>query len=277
MQTYRRQISDLRARIARQARPRAPYTLTAVELFERTVGSAPDPWQADLFAGDAHQTLLNCSRQVGKSTGMAVLAVDTMLARRNALVIVTSGSSRQATELLRTMTQIHAAVDAGARCLARSATRIELANGSRAIALPTSAATIRGYSKAALVLCDEAAYQPDILYRSLRPMLAVSGGKIILGSTPFGRRGYFYQEWIEGGDDWQRIAVPATDCPRIPAAFLEAERRSMGEAWYSQEYMNTFLENLFAVFSYDSVMNALSDDVIPLAMRREAAWATPLA
>jgi Terminase large subunit, T4likevirus-type, N-terminal len=277
MQTYRRQIHDLRAQIARQPRPRAPYTLNAAELFERTIGAAPDAWQAQLLGSDAHQTLLSCSRQSGKSTGMAVLGVDTMLARRNALVIVTSGSIRQAAELLRTMTQIHAAVDVGARCIARSATRIELANGSRAIALPTSAATIRGYSKAALVLCDEAAYQPDILYRSLRPMLAVSGGRIVLGSTPFGRRGFFYQEWSEG-DDWQRISVPATDCPRIPPAFLEAERKSMGEAWYSQEYLNVFLENMFAVFSYESVMAALSDDVIPLSMRREFEWqATPLA
>lgn len=273
LQSYRRQIAELRGRIEARTRPRAPYTMTPLELFVQTVGGAPDAWQAALLSSEARQSLLNCSRQVGKSTSMAVLAVDTMLAQRNALVVVTSGSSRQAKELLRTITLIHAACDQGARCVAQSMTRIELANGSRAIALPTSAATVRGYSKAALVLCDEAAYQPDVLYRSLRPMLAVSGGRIVLGSTPFGKRGFFYQEWAEGGADWQRISVPATDSPRIAPAFLDAERRAMGDVWFSQEYLCAFVDNMFAVFSYESVMAALSDDVQPLAMRKEAtAW-----
>lgn len=267
LQTYRRQIADMRRRIKAQARPRAPYTLTPVELFERAIGGAPDRWQAELLHSDARQALLNCSRQSGKSTGMAVLAVDALLRARNALVIVTSGSSRQSKELLRSIQQVYSAVDVGARAVARSVTRLELDNGSRAIALPTSAATVRGYSKASLVLCDEAAYQPDILYRALRPMLAVSGGRIVLGSTPFGRRGFFYDEWTAGGDEWQRIVVPATEIDRIPATFLAAERRSMGDTWFSQEYENAFIENMFAVFSYDSVMAALSDDIIPLSMR----------
>lgn len=261
---YRARIADLRRRVERHTRPRSPYTLTPVELFERAVEGSPDAWQTALLLSDARQALLNCSRQSGKSTAMATLAVDTMLSRRNALVIVTSGSSRQAKELLRSIAAIHDAADLGARRVASSATRLELGNGSRALALPTSAATIRGYSKAALVLCDEAAYQPDALYRALRPMMAVSGGRLVIGSTPFGRRGFFHQEWTEGGDDWQRITVPATMIPRIPADFLTAERRSMGDTWFSQEYENAFIENMFAVFSFDSVMRALDDAVIPL-------------
>jgi len=272
LQSYRSQIVNLRARIERYTRPRPPYTLSAVELFEATIGAPPDAWQAQLLTSEYQQIALNCSRQAGKSTGLAVLAVDTMLGRRNALVMVTSGSSRQSTELLRTITQVHAACDQGARCTRRSATRIELSNGSRAIALPTNAATVRGYSKAALVLLDEAAYQPDVLYRSLRPMLAVSGGRIVLGSTPFGKRGFFYQEWTEGGSDWQRISVPAPQIVRIGADFLAAERRSMGDVWFSQEYLCAFVDNMFSVFSYESVMAALSDDVVPLEARKETAW-----
>src|SRR5438105_999155 len=98
LQTYRRQIREIRAQlIARQ--PRAPYTLNAVDLFERAIG-APDDWQADLLQSNARQAILNCARQSGKSTAISVLAVDAMLHQRNALVIVTSGSMRQSKELL---------------------------------------------------------------------------------------------------------------------------------------------------------------------------------
>ena len=37
-------------------------------------------------------------------------------------------------------------------------------------------------------------------------MLAVSGGRLILMGTPFGRRGHFYSAWREGGD-WNRVEV----------------------------------------------------------------------
>ena len=42
-------------------------------------------------------------------------------------------------------------------------------------------------------------------------------------STPFGKRGHFYQEWSEG-EEWERIQIKADDCPRISKEFLESER-----------------------------------------------------
>lgn len=268
LQTYRRQIRDLRAQlVARQ--PRAPYELSAVELFERAIGE-PDAWQVELLESDARQAILNCGRQSGKSTTLSVLAVDTMMRRRNALVLVTSGSMRQSKELLRSLRAVHATLDQGARAVRPDSTvRLQLSNGARAIALPSSAATVRGWAKASMVICDESAYQNDALYRAMRPMLAVSGGKIILASTPFGKRGFFYEAW-QSSAEWLKIAIAAEQNPRISPAFLAEERMSMGDAWYSQEYQCAFLENLFAVFSYESVMGALTDDIIPLSMRGAA-------
>jgi hypothetical protein len=190
-----------------------------------------------------------------------------MLRQRNSLVIVTSGSMRQSKELLRTIIQVHAMFDMGARAVQPTSTvKLQLSNGSRAIALPSSATTTRGFSKASLVVADEAAYQHDALYRAVRPMLAVSGGRIILASAPFGKRGFFYEAW-QSAADWLKITIPADQNPRIDPAFLAEERAALGDMWFSQEYQCQFLENLFAVFSYDSVMAALSDDIIPLSMR----------
>ena len=62
---------------------------------------------------------------------------------------------------------------------------------------------------------------------AVRPMLAVSQGRLIALSTPAGKRGWFYEAWI-GGDSWHRVKVAATDCPRISQAFLDEELRELG-------------------------------------------------
>ncbi len=114
-----------------------------------------------------------------------------------------------------------------------------------------------------LIIEDEAGYVEDGLYRAIRPMLAVSGGRLILLSTPNGRRGHFFEAW-EGEEQWERIEVPATDCPRIDPAFLETEKGALGETWWSQEYRCKFIQTVDAVFRYEDIQRALSDEVKPL-------------
>src|SRR5689334_22460811 len=53
--------------------------LDPARLFRRAVGSPPDDWQARLLRSDARQILLNCTRQAGKSTSTAALALHTAL------------------------------------------------------------------------------------------------------------------------------------------------------------------------------------------------------
>jgi phage FluMu gp28-like protein len=134
----------------------------------------------------------------------------------------------------------------------------EFANGSRIEALPGTEKTIRGFSGAALLILDEAARVADELYYAVRPMLAVSGGSLMMLSTPYGRRGVFYEEWT-GGEAWERYEVPATRCPRIPPAFLEAERRSMPDFWYRQEFCCEFMETEDQVFTHEMIEGARAD------------------
>jgi len=81
----------------------------------------------------------------------------------------------------------------------------------------------------------------DTLYRAVRPMLAVSGGRLILMSTPYGQTGHFFEEWTNGGNSWERVECKATDCPRIPQQFLEGERASLGD-FFRQEYLCEFVQ-----------------------------------
>ena len=94
-------------------------------------------------------------------------------------------------------------------------------------------------------------------------MLAVSRGRLLALSTPFGKRGWFHEEWY-GAEPWERIKITAPDCPRITPAFLAEERRVLGERWYRQEYLCSFEDTVDAVFTSEDISAALSEDIQPL-------------
>jgi hypothetical protein len=111
-----------------------------------------------------------------------------------------------------------------------------------------------------LLAIDEAARVHDDLYFAIRPMLAVSGGRLVALSTPFGNRGWWYDAW-ESPEPWRRFRVPAEQCPRISAEFLEEERRTMGEWWFRQEYGCDFLDAESRVFASHDIERAFRDEV----------------
>jgi hypothetical protein len=141
---------------------------------------------------------------------------------------------------------------------------LELENGSRIITLPGSEKTIRGFSGVGLLLVDEAARVDDALYYAVRPMLAVSGGGLMMLTTPYGKRGAFYEEWTGGSDSWERYEVPTSQCPRISAEFLEEERATLPGWVYRQEYECSFEETEDQVFTTEMIERAVTSDVAPL-------------
>jgi hypothetical protein len=228
------------------------------------LGITPDPWQEELLRGTGPTLLLTC-RQAGKSTIGAVMALHRAVYFPGSLVLLLSPSLRQSGELFRKVTTFAVKIEKDAAPVqAESALRIEFKNGSRIVSLPGSETTVRGFSNVALLVVDEASRVDDSLYFSIRPMLAVSGGRIACLTTPWGRRGFFYSAWSESASEWQRIAVPATECSRISADFLDAERRSMPARWFRQEYECSFEDLADAAFGADLVAGLVDPDITPL-------------
>jgi hypothetical protein len=144
---------------------------------------------------------------------------------------------------------------------------LELENGSRVLALPgRTDATLRGFSAPRLVICDEAARQPDELLHGLTPMLATNPrAQLILLSTPWGSRGTFHHIWTEGGDDWERIGpIRGEDCSRIATSFLLQERREMPSWVYAAEWECEFTDNELSVFRSLDVERAIDPSLQPL-------------
>jgi len=281
----------------------------------RQTGLEPDSWQAQALRSDVPRILLNCSRQSGKSTIAALLAVHATIYQPNSLVLLLSPSLRQSQELFKKAHDAHAALTDPVAIEAESALRLKLTNGSRILSLPGKEHTVRGYSGVRLLIVDEAARVPDDLYFAVRPMrvlrrvnphlyrrpsaplaalrlldivhyacvaapcqrrglladrgtdlrvaaLAVSNGRLIGLSTPFGTRGWWYEAW-KSEEPWERYEVPASQCPRISEEFLEEERRSMGEWWFAQEYECRFLDSETQPFGREDVDRAFTEEVEP--------------
>src|SRR6187455_1784910 len=104
--------------------------------FMRRLGLEPDPWQADLLRSTAPQTLLLCSRQAGKSTVCAALAMHEALYRDGALVLMLAPTQRQSQELFRKLLAFYRKLARPVAPAAESQLRLELQNGSRIVSLP---------------------------------------------------------------------------------------------------------------------------------------------
>lgn len=223
-------------------------------------GIVLDPWQEQMVSSVSDRILINCSRQIGKSTTTGVLAVYTALYEPRSLILLLSPSLRQSTELFRKCLEVYRALDRPVPADAENALSLELENSSRIVSLPGKEGTIRGMSGVRLLIIDEASRVPDALYKSVRPMLAVSGGRLILLSSPFGARGFFWEEW-KRRERWDYYEIDATQCPRISSRFLDDERESMGDWWFMQEYMCKFLDAQGAAFRSEDIEKIIKPEV----------------
>lgn len=268
---------------------------TAVDLFNRAFGAA-DPWQQEFLLDEARRILLLCSRQSGKSTALAVKVLARARAMPHSLHLLIGPTLRQAQELFEKASDVLGILvfdrynadedgsgspvylnmreeegvwrwDREPEPLQVTALRAKLRNGSRIIALPGSKpGNVRGYSGPATIAIDEAAWAIDGLFHAILPMLAVSGGQLILASTPFGQRGYFYEAATAEEDpdnplSWRRYEVPWTLCPRISKEFIESEMVRMG-AQAEQEYLCKFLQSVTSPFDLAAIDRSVDEELL---------------
>jgi hypothetical protein len=234
------------------------YAADPVIWAREILGYHPDPWQADLLRSRSRKIILNCSRQSGKSTTCAALGLHESIYRRPSFGLVIAPSQDQSAELMMKFDEFRSAVELPSDYLSTDTKlAVKFANGNRFVARPGSEKTARSFSAVTLLLEDEAARVSDALYNSVRPMLAVSNGRHILMSTPFGKLNHFFKIWDKERDMWQWFEIPAEQCPRISREFLEEERRT--NPWFEQEYHCKFLDDEFTVFT-EELLQKMTDD-----------------
>jgi phage terminase large subunit-like protein len=207
----------------------------------RAAGLAPDPWQMDVLRSDAPRLLLLCARQTGKSTTVGWLVAWRAASRPGQRIGLIAPTERQARGLLSKVLETLSTASPVPAILHRTTTSIRLANNSVITALPGDRPdTIRGLTLD-FAAVDEAAFVKAEVLRILLPMLATTNGTLAMLSTPAGPIGPFYEAWSNGGEEWERVMIRASACPRINGAFLEEAKRRLGPALFDSEFNCEFL------------------------------------
>jgi hypothetical protein len=245
---------------AREIARRALYTLSPSAWSRRELKLALDPWQVRMVdAAGASRVVALTHRQAGKTTAAAVGIGHTMLWRKPGSTSLTLAPTlRQSSELIRNLRG--RLLTAGERLTVDNVFAIELANGSRALALPgADDAAIRGLSIDGDLVVDEAARVSDSLFEAAMPMMVRHSktARLILLSTAWARQGFFYRVWSEGdARDWLKIEARVDECRHISAADLERERRSMPPSVFAREYENAFDSLEARFFDADAIAAA---------------------
>lgn len=214
----------------------------------------PDRWQAQVARETVTQrldVLLNCSRQAGKTETLSYC--NYLLASLGMFAVIVLPTDEQSKEFLRIVMEHHNRLHLTTLSKHRDPNmhEVNFSSGGRIIALPNSEKRVRMYRKVDQLTIDEASRVPDPIYNALRPVLMVGRGCTALASTPNGRSGFFYEEWIgEGsaadprGGPWRRHRISWRDVgchpdgtPRLRPQDLERERQRPGVI-VEQEYLD---------------------------------------
>ena len=222
-----------------------------------------DPWQQEVLKTSGNM-LLCSGRQTGKSTIISIRAGDEAIKNDKFSILIISSTERQSEELFqKCINYIHAKAPRLIKTGKDKPTKhiINLLNGSIIRCLPTGLAGsgIRGYT-INLLIADEAAFIDDMVWSAVTPMLMTTGGSIWLVSTPNGRSGYFYDRYkdpnfkvfhvnSEQVIQERPISETWTEQQRQGALIhLEAEKKTMTQKQYAQEYLGQFVEDLTRFF-----------------------------
>lgn len=225
----------------------------------KEVGFKLDNWQKQVLEHEGNITI-RAGRQVGKSTIIGIYVGRYMKKHPDHTVLVIAASLKQAGWLFeKILGEINLLVQRGELELEKDPTKTEIAikGGGKVLCLPAGKTgnLIRGLTIDVLI-GEEAAYIPEIVWTSVLPMLAVSRkvrgrGWIILLSTPFGKGGYFFDSF--GDPEFKSFHLSSEDCPRIPKSWLEKEKKRLSREMYAQEYLGEFIDDYRQLFSTELI------------------------
>jgi len=220
-------------------------------LFSRLMlGINPTHYQEELLTTRHKRVLVRWPRQSGKTRTLGQLSIWHASFHRDQTILLVAPSERQSINLRDEIHKLLGCLPEGARrsLIARTTrTRIYFRNGSRIVALPNSEETIRGY-KAHIIMVDEAAFfrnDESILRHVIIPMLATTGGRLILSSTPWGRGTLFHRlsqdpDYLQLHITWHNAYEEGVYNPEFKEEILRTKETN--PLAYETEYLAEFAE-----------------------------------
>ena len=213
------------------------YRMDPVCWSREVLGITPHKWQEPFLRAKRGESILALtSRQVGKTTAAACGMAHTAVFMPKSLSVVACPTQRQSAEAIRKVRDM--LLLAGETLKSDNVYGLELANGSRVLALPGTDNSVRGLTVDGWIVADEAARLPPALIAALRPMRArCPQTRLVMLSTAWSRTDEFWKAWSSDDPSWLRLKATVDIYPDlIPAAFLETERRQ-GDDYFKREYL----------------------------------------
>jgi phage FluMu gp28-like protein len=146
---------------------------------------------------------------------------------------------------------------------------LQFTNDSLIIALPNNPERIRGYDASDIYL-DEAAHflNDEPVMQVLKPMLISRKGTFTVVSTPFGKRGLFWEQYrdaIQRKDSDHDVKAydfyPSTINPLVTQQDLARERENLTEMEFKQEYRGEFIEQVDVCFPLELIAGCVNSDL----------------
>jgi hypothetical protein len=139
-----------------QTKHEIAYRLDPVVWARDVLGINAHEWQLPFLRAKRGESMLALTaRQVGKTTSAAIGMAHTAVFMPRSVSVVACPSQRQSAEAIRKVRDM--VLKAGAELKSDNVYAIELANGSRVLALPGSDESVRGLTVDGWIVADEAA------------------------------------------------------------------------------------------------------------------------
>jgi phage FluMu gp28-like protein len=193
------------------------------------------------------------ARQIGITTTIGYEVIWKAYTSAKRVILIVSPSERQSKIV---MTRIQAVIDSNEalykRVQRKNTSQVDLDNGSTIMSLPNNPDRLRGFSATDIYLDEAAHFLNDApVMAAIKPMLIATHGTFTVISTPFGKRGIFWEQYKQATDqaglteDVKAYNLfPSTISPLIHEEDLERERLNLTDLEYAQEYQGEFIEEV---------------------------------
>ena len=228
------------------------YRLDPALWVKGVLGIDPAPWQRRFMLAPRGASILALTaRQVGKTTTAAWAIAHHMTFFPGSLSIIVCPAQRQSAEAVRRIREVLLATKA--EFASDNVYGLELKNGSRVMALPSTDDSVRGLTVTGWIIFDEAARLSEELIAAVRPMRARQPAtRLAMLSTAWSRTDPFWTAWTNEGADWVRFKMTADmpDCPLLPEQ-IEKERVALSDAEFKREYLGIPAGGVVSPFGWE--------------------------
>lgn len=221
------------------------------------------------------------ARQMGISTLLALVAIHMMIFEDASLISIISNRQSTSEEVLKKVKLMFSTIPEwlllGTTIEISNTKEFRLSNGS-AIKAYSSASDAARSTSANLVIMDEAAFIPkfESVIKSVEPLIATGGGKIIILSTPNGTGDHFHKMWSEGEsgkNGYLPIKLRWNLHPERDENWKQTQISALGKQAFAQEYDCEFMGSGHTVIDNEVLdyidKNTVQDPIIKIGDSEE--------